>query len=137
MPSRAKSQAVPVDARDEASFEGGLVARRALLQAFERDLFRGGDALHLVEEVVDGAVTRRRHANALPGRKQRDDQPSAGPRLAASGRSLDDEIALVEIQDQSLLCGEVERLNAAGSIRREPRQVASKDIFDRSIARPV
>src|SRR5688572_6979540 len=105
----AERLAVFVDAGvlHEPPAEGVVIV--PLLDALERDTAGGRDLLDLPEQVVDRLVTGRRDTNTLACRDQGDDETRTGPRLARSGRTLDEEVTGIERGDERLLLGEVER----------------------------
>src|SRR3954463_11726637 len=66
---------------------------------------------HFVQQVVDRLVAGGRHGDALAAADQRRDQPRASVGLAGAGRSLDEQIALVERRRQLLLTPDIHRLD--------------------------
>ena len=109
-----------------------LVLVAALLEPVERSRSRRArrDSTSC-EQVVDRLVARRGDADALAGGDERHDQARAGPRLARTGRALDEQIAGVERSDERLLRGEIERLKRrAGGASAQARQIAREERLD-------
>ena len=118
-------------ALDPSAAEDRLRAPGRLLQPLEVDALRGGHPLDLGEQVVDRLVARGGHSHALPLVEQMHDQARARPGLPRARRSLDDEVALVEVEHEPLHLLEVGRLH---DLAPGPRPLAREDALERRVA---
>src|SRR5262249_35426323 len=69
----------------------------------------------LRQQVVDSLVALGRDTQPLPLRQQVDGEASSGPRLSRARRSLDEEVAGLEVERQCLHLLEVESLKSTAS----------------------
>src|SRR3954468_6086904 len=92
-------------------------------------------ALDFREQVVNRAGARTGDADAAAGFQEMRDQPRAGPRLPAAGRSLNEQVAVVQLAHEPALRFEIQRLNRSASAGSETRRVASKDVLKGRVRR--
>ena len=89
---------------DKVAFVLRLLALARLLQTAEIQSLRLRRLFDFVEQVVDRLVAGRRHADAPAAPHEVGDEAGARPRLARPGRTLDEEVALIERRgERSLL----------------------------------
>src|SRR5207248_7848868 len=104
----------------------------------ERQMLGTHGDLDFVEHVMDRLVTVRRHADPATAPHELGYQASACPCLSRSGRTLDEEIARIEVQRQCALLIDVDRLNrVAGHAAADARWRSREDVAQGAITSVV
>ena len=79
-------------------------------------------------------MVRSRDADAFACGKEGHDESGAPPCLATARRSLDKQIAVIEVRHELRLRIAIVRLNTAAVIPREPRRRSAKEVLKRLVA---